>query len=354
MSKRPSDLTKEILLYTTLLLDYISYAFNHYLCLFFHYFFGYPAPSTPHIPTSTYHPAVLVTGTSLGLGCNIALTLACRGYTVFATVRRVEESDELTRQLSLCENEYRGNLIPLVADVSNKADVMKLHNTIRAVCRKKIPFVGLINNASQVIYLPSEVASETAFRESFETNFFAVVSLTKIFLPMLRESNGRVINVGSISAWHSTAAMGVYASSKAAIRTLSRIWRQELKGMGVDVVLVEPGAIKTRFTQQVQQNFRSFTSFPNMSRYHEIPQNVKSTVVQKYERQYRAIGRYCDDLFENASPPGLASDAILNALMAAYPKSIYYVGLDAKLLAAMNWILGERIVEAIQESVIGY
>lgn len=238
---RPSDLTKDILLYTTLLLDYISYAFNHYLCLFFHYFFAYPAPSTPPIPTSTHHPAVLVTGTSLGLGCNIALTLACRGYTVFATVRRVEESDELTRQLSLCENEYHGSLIPLVADVSNKADVMKVHNTIRTVCRKKIPFVGLINNASQVIYLPSEVASETAFRESFETNFFAVVNLTKVFLPMLRESNGRVINVGSISSWHSTAAMGVYASSKAAIRTLSRIWRQELKGMGVDVVLVEPG-----------------------------------------------------------------------------------------------------------------
>jgi len=59
-------------------------------------------------------------------------------------------------------------------------------------------------------------------------------------------------------------------------------------------------------------------------------------------------------MFENASPPGLASDAILNALMAAYPKSTYYVGLDAKLLAAMNWILGERVVEAIQESIIGY
>ena len=119
------------------------------------------------------------------------------------------------------------------------------------------------------------------------------------------------------------------------------------------VISLLSGAVKTRFTQQVQQNFRSFTSFPNLSRYHEIPQNVKSTVVQKYERQYRAIGRYCDDMFENASPPGLASDAILNALMAAYPKSTYYVGLDAKLLAVMNWILGERLVEAIQESIIG-
>ncbi|KAG9306473.1 hypothetical protein G9A89_003267 [Geosiphon pyriformis] len=348
------NLIKEVLVHFTLLIDYLSYGFNYLLSLILNNFLGFPKPSLVHLPSPTFHPAVLVTGTSVGIGRDVALNLAGKGYTVFATVRKAEDFESLLRQFKAYKNVNNGTLKCIVMDVTNRNDIQKAFHTINHSLGRDTPFVGLVNNASTVIYLPVEVASDLAIHDSFETNFFGIVHLTKTFLPLLRESRGRVINIGSVSAWNSTASMAIYAATKAALRALTRTWRHELRSLGVSMLLVEPGIIDTRFTHKVHQDFHDFTGFSTNSPYHEKLENVNARTLEMYETQFKIVGKFCDEVIDGASPPGLVTDAIIHGLTSQFPKSTYYVGMDSRLLASIDWILGERIVEAIQARIFGF
>ncbi|CAG8639592.1 12060_t:CDS:2, partial [Ambispora leptoticha] len=347
-------LAKEVYIHLTLVIDYISYGINYLISLILNYFFGHPKPSLIHTPTPTFHPAVLVTGTSVGIGRDVALTLAKKGYTVFAAVRKYEDFELLLQQFSemIHENhETLGTLRCVIMDVTNYNDRQRAYDTIRLAISRDTPFIGLLNIAATVIYLPVEVASDLAVHDTFETNLFSIIHLTKLFLPLLRESRGRVVNIGSISAWNSTSSMALYAASKAALRALTRTWRQEVRSLGIDMILVEPGVIDTRFTQKVHRNFQEFTGFSTNSPYNETLQNISPSTLDIYETQFKIVGRLCDEVIDTAAPPGLVSDAILHALTSLFPKTTYYVGMDAKVLASLNWLLGDRLSEAIQARI---
>ncbi|CAG8494452.1 774_t:CDS:2 [Paraglomus brasilianum] len=341
-------LLKEVLFHATLVIDYISYYINYILCLVFHYIFNEPPPFPIEKPTPTYHPAVLVTGTSTGIGQNAAITLARMGYTVFATVRKQVDADDLTHLFQQYVNTNQGNLIPIIMDVTDKGDIQKAQNIVRNVLGRDKPLVGLINNAAQAKHLQAELTSDATFREIFETNFFAVANLTKAFLPMLREGRGRVINIGSIASWEATISMGAYSSSKAALRALTKVWRMELRRLGVFVSLIEPGMIDTRLTHETNQNFLDLNLF------RETPRHINPAVIVHYKEQYRTAGKYSNEFIDTIPPPALVTDAIVNALTAKYPKTTYYVGLDAKALAMISWLLGERGTEALQGLILGF
>jgi len=341
-------LLNEVLFHATLLIDQISYYINYILCLVFHYVFNAPPPFPTEKPTPTYHPAVLVTGTSSGIGQNAAITLARMGYTVFATVRKQADADDLTHLFQQYVNTNQGNLIPIVMDVTHKDDIQKAQNIVRNVLGRDKPLVGLINNAGQAKHLQAELTSEATFKEIFDTNFFAVANLTKAFLPMLRESRGRIVNIGSMASWEATVSMGAYSSSKAALRALTKVWRMELRRLGVFVSLIEPGMIDTRLTHETNQNFLDLTLF------RETPHHINSAVIAYYKEQYRTVGKHGNDFIGTLPPPALVTDAIINALTAKYPKTTYYVGLDAKAMAMVSWLLGERGTEALQGLIFGF
>ncbi|CAG8546503.1 7870_t:CDS:2 [Diversispora eburnea] len=341
------NLFDEVCVYLSQVIDYITYAYNTFLSIIFLRVFK-QQPFQVHLPTKTFHPAVLVTGTSSGIGRNVAITLAIRGYTVFATIRREEDAKELQENFKQFENPKGGILHTLIMDVTKKDDISNAHMAVKSRVGHEIPFIGLINNASFVRYLPLEVASEDAYAESFNTNFFGIVNVTKKFLPLLREDRGRVINIGSIASWEASPFMGVYASTKAAVRALTRIWRMEARSTGVHFSLIEPGIISTRLSDQIIENYRSFTSFPSNSRYYAIPHSITSNVIKSYENMYRMVGKWGESFVIKAAPPDIVTDAIVHALTAPFPKNTYYVGLDARFLATLNWLLGDRISEAVQ------
>ncbi|CAG8446582.1 9827_t:CDS:2 [Dentiscutata heterogama] len=309
-------------------------------------------PLQVHVPTQNYHPAVLITGTSAGIGRETAFTLAKLGYTVFAGVRKKDDVDDLIAAFRECDNPKEGRLIPIILDVTNKEHIQNAYDHIQSTIGHEIPFVGLINNAALVVYLPMEIASEDAFLNSFNTNYFSIVNLTKKFLPLLRESGGRVINIGSIAAWENSAVMGIYSATKAAVRVMTRIWRMETREMGVHFALIEPGIIVSRLNDQTTSNFRNFKSFSSLSDYYSTSQEDNSKAIVEYEKLYKAVAK-CSENFR-ASPTEIAADAILHALTALYPKNTYYVGLDAKVLASVNWLLGDRIAEAVQSKVLSF
>ncbi|RIB22970.1 hypothetical protein C2G38_2139959 [Gigaspora rosea] len=343
----PTVLYHKVFVHLTLLLDYISYVYNNLFCILFR-----QKPSKVHIPSEHYHPAVLITGTSVGIGRETALTLAKLGYTVFAGVRKNDDADDLTAVFKDCYNPKEGRLIPIILDVTNNEHIQNAYDQIQSIIGHEIPFVALINNAALVVYLPMEIASEDAFLHSFNTNYFSIVNLTKKFLPLLRQSGGRVINLGSVAAWESSAVMGIYAATKAAVRAMTKIWRVETKEMGVHFSLIEPGVIISRLNEQTTYNFRNFESFSSLTHYYSSLQESDSKVIVEYEKMYKAIAK-CSENFR-VSPTEIATDAILHALTAPYPKNTYYVGLDAKTFAFVNWLLGDRFLETVQSKVVSF
>src|SRR5436305_9067420 len=234
------DLLDEVLIHLTLVIDYITYAYNTFLSIIIFKFLNQP-PLHVHTPTQSYHPAVLVTGTSVGIGRDTALSLARRGYTVFATVRKEEDGEALKNTFLEYDNVMNGTLKTLIMDVTNKEDIQKAYNLIRNTIGREIPFVGLINNAALILYIPLEIASESSYEDSFKTNYFSIINITKKFLPLLRESRGRVVNIGSMSSWSLVPSMGIYSSTKAAVRSITQIWRMETRSMGINFSLIEPG-----------------------------------------------------------------------------------------------------------------
>ncbi|RIA88135.1 hypothetical protein C1645_826780 [Glomus cerebriforme] len=347
------DLLDEVLIHLTLVIDYITYAYNTLLSFIIFKFLNQP-PLHVHIPTQTYHPAVLVTGTSVGIGRNTALNLAKKGYTVFATVRKEEDAEDLKNTFQEHDNVMNGSLEVLIMDVTSKEDIKKAYDFIRNKIGREIPFVGLINNAGLILYIPLEIASEKSFEDSFNTNYFSIIHLTKKFLPLLRESRGRVVNIGSMASWGPAPSMGIYSSTKAAVRSITQVWRMETRSMGIHFSLIEPGVVATRFTQNQLNSYRTFTSFPNDSKYHEIPQNksITSNVIDAYENLFKMIAKRSSLVASNAIPPTIVTDAIVHALTSPYPKNTYYVGLDARIVAFASWLLGDRIIEAIQAKAL--
>ncbi|CAG8503676.1 18351_t:CDS:2 [Acaulospora morrowiae] len=355
-----SDLFDDVLIHMSLLMDYISYVYNAFLSILFLKFL-HQEPLQVHTPTETYHPAVLITGTSSGIGRNTALELANRGYTVFATVRKEDDANELKEIFKGYENSKQGSLIPILMDVTKKQDIQDAHKIVREKIGREIPFVGLINNAALAMHLPLEIASEEFLMDSFSTNFFGVINLTKKFLPLLRESRGRVINIGSVGAWETLPSMGVYDSTKAALRTMTRAWRLESRPNGVHFSLIEPGKkrilfnkktimtriIKTPLTERAVENYRNFTSFPSNSSYHDLRHSITSSVIGSYENMYRMVGKWCTNSLFKGSPPDVVTDAIVHALSAQYPKNTYYVGFDARMASTLNWLVGDRIIEVV-------
>ncbi|CAI2167397.1 17710_t:CDS:2 [Funneliformis geosporum] len=343
-------LVDEVLIHLTLVIDYITYAYNTLVSFILIKFLN-QTPLHVHTTSQSYHPAVLVTGTSSGIGRDVALTLAKQGYTVFATVRREDDAEELKNTFAEFDNVMNGSLLPLIMDVTNKDDIQKAYNSVRSTIGREIPFVGLVNNAAFILYVPLEIASESCNEDSFNTNYFSIVNLTKKFLPLLRESRGRVVNIGSIASWGPAPSMGIYSATKAALRAITQVWRMETRSMGMHFSLIEPGVVATRFTENQLKAYRNFVSFTSNSKYHDITYNITSNAIESYENLFRMIAKR-SSLFTASTPPAVVSDAIVHALTAPYPKNTYYVGLDARLIAVASWFFGDRIFEAVQAKAL--
>ncbi|RHZ67423.1 hypothetical protein Glove_301g34 [Diversispora epigaea] len=336
------------------IINYITYAHNHLLSVIIFYFLK-QKPFHVHLPSPTngYHPAVLITGTSSGIGLDTTLTLVKQGYKVFAAVRKEEDAKKLYAIFKELINPKQGNLIPIVMDVTNKQEIQSACTFIRNNLRRETPLIGLINNAALSINLPIEVASEDAFIDSFNTNYFGLVNVTKKFLPLLREGHGRVINIGSIDSWNAPPTMGINSSTKAAIRTMTKIWRMETRTMGIHFSLIEPCAISTKRSERKTNDFRNFKSFSSTSPYYydeDNDNNISPNTLFNYSNLYKSVGENFGK-FEISMPTEIVTDAITHALTSPYPMDTYYVGLDSKMIAALSWILGDRLIEAIESKI---
>lgn len=179
--------------------------------------------------------AVLITGCSSGIGRATAERLAGAGMIVYATARRLE---------SIADLERRGCRL-LACDVTDEASMVA---AVRAVEQAEGAVGALVNNAGYSQSGAIESVAMDQVRRQFDTNVFGLIRMTQLVLPAMRRQGwGRIVNLSSMGGKLTFPGGGLYHASKYAVEALSDALRFEVQGFGVDVVVIEPGLIKTGF-----------------------------------------------------------------------------------------------------------
>lgn len=185
-------------------------------------------------------PVVLITGCSSGIGRALADAFHGAGYRVFAAARKGADLERLAA----------ADFTAVKLDVNDAADIARASERIRAEAGR---LDVLINNAGYGAMGPLLDGGAAGMRQQFETNVFSLVELTRACFPLLRASQGLVVNIGSISSVLVTPFAGTYCASKAAVHALSEALRMELAPFAIEVMEVQPGAIASSFGNNASQ-----------------------------------------------------------------------------------------------------
>lgn len=190
-----------------------------------------------HNPEKT----ALITGASSGFGLLTAVTLARRGWRVLATMRDLSRRDRLEDAARAAGVLDRIEFIAL--DVTNDTQITELAASIAA---RPSRLDAIVNNAGFAMAGFIEDVSGTELRQQFDTNFFGAAAVTRAFLPLMRrQGSGHVVMISSISGRMGFPGVGSYSASKFAMEGWAETLRLEMKPLGVQVVLVEPGSFET-------------------------------------------------------------------------------------------------------------
>ena len=246
----------------------------------------------------------LVTGSSSGIGYETSLALAREGYFTYATMRDLKK-EAVIKKIAEEEN------LPLKVielDVDNDDSVQ---NAVETIIEEKQRIDVLVNNAGWGIWGTAEDVSIEEFRAQFETNFFSVVRMIQKVAPIMRkQGTGDIVNISSIAGRIGFPVSTAYISSKFAIEGLSESLRYELGPFGVDVIIIEPGVIKTNFFDSMK------TAKKADDAYKEITEKVISGVKM---------------MAEMGTPPKEVANVIIKSLKEEKPLPRYVVGNDAAM-----------------------
>lgn len=207
--------------------------------------------------------AVLLTGTSSGLGRHAALWLARDGYTVLATVRKAEDArllaeawqreKQLEKQLEKQteKDSGGGDVVPIIMDVTSDESVAAASAAVDALLEeRRLDLAAIVNNAGVNANggILSAGGAVTSYEWNFGVNVFGVVRVTRQFLPAMKrgEKGGRVVNVGSVAGIIAADKGSPYTATKHAMEGMSDAWRRELAAEQISVSLIQPGFIASK------------------------------------------------------------------------------------------------------------
>jgi NAD(P)-dependent dehydrogenase (short-subunit alcohol dehydrogenase family) len=265
--------------------------------------------------------AVLITGCSTGIGRATAEHLASRGWNVYATARKPESIADLAKRG--CQT--------LALDVCDEASMRAAVETVE---RAEGAVGVLINNAGYGLEGAFEEVPMTDIRRQFETNVFGLIAMTKLVLPAMRRQRwGRIVNLSSMGGKLTFPGGAYYHATKHAVEALSDALRFEVKGFGIDVIVIQPGPIKTRFGD---------TAVGNVATTKDSPYAAFNAVLEKQVREIYESG----PMARFAAPPEAVADVIEKSITAKNPKTRYKVTLAARFLMGLKSVLPDRAFDA--------
>jgi len=267
--------------------------------------------------------SVVITGASTGIGAACALHLDQKGFRVFAGVRKQADADALKAQGS-------PRLTVISLDV---ADTLSISTAASAVAGAvgAAGLAGLVNNAGIVVPGPIEFLPLPDLRRQLEINVVGQVAVTQAFLPLIRAARGRIVNMGSIAGRMATPFTGAYAASKFALEALTDALRLELAPWGISVSIIEPGAVATPIWEKSAKNAEAML------------RAVPPETFVLYAEAIEALRKAAAHSEKNAVSPVDVARAVEHALTAPRPKTRYVVGREAKIRAAMAFLVPDRV-----------
>ena len=244
----------------------------------------------------------IVTGSSSGIGFETALDLAREGYFTYATMRNTKKGDTI-KEIAKKENL---NLETLELDVDKEESVK---NAINKIVKEKGRIDILVNNAGYGLFGCLEDISMEELKAQFETNFFGVVRVSQAVIPVMRkQKSGIIVNVSSVAGKIGFPVSPGYISSKFAIEGLSESMRYELSPFGINLIIIEPGVIKTNFMSSTKKSQKSDPA------YKDITNKVIMGITM---------------MSEMGTPAKEVANTIIKAIKSENPLPRYVVGNDA-------------------------
>jgi short-subunit dehydrogenase len=264
--------------------------------------------------------AVIITGVSSGIGRETALFLAKHNYVVYGGARRVEKLKEL---------EQKGvNTFSL--DVT---DEISVSNFVGKVLENEGRIDVLINNAGYGEYGSVEDVEIENAKKQIDVNLFGLARMIKLVLPVMRkQQSGKIVNISSIGGKMATPMGGWYHASKFAVEALSDSLRMEVKQFGIDVIVVEPGGIKSEWVGIANQTMLAAsgnTAYAHLAE--KAPQSTET--IKKMENKIPA--------------PTVIAELIRKAIEAKNPKTRYSKGFLAKPILLLKKYTGDKLFDKI-------
>jgi NAD(P)-dependent dehydrogenase (short-subunit alcohol dehydrogenase family) len=262
---------------------------------------------------------VLVTGASTGIGEATALHLKELGFDSVAGVRRDEDAHRLGSH----------GLRTVRLDVTDQDSIVAARDEL-----KDTPIVGLVNNAGIAVAGPLEFMPLDQLRMQLEINVVGQVAVIQQFLPALRTTGGRIVNVSSIGGRFALPLVAPYNASKFAIEGISDSLRRELYGQGVDVILIEPGGVKTPIWNKSNQAAS------------ELQENMPPEAERLYGKMIEAVRKATIEIAqERGIEAREVAEVIGRALTAKRPRTRYLVGTDAKIRGPVSKVMPDRLMD---------
>lgn len=275
---------------------------------------------------------VLVTGASRGLGRDMALHLTRHGCTVLAGVRSAADGAGLVAEAG-------SSLHPVILDVTDFGSIAAAVTRVAGLTGGA-GLAGLVNNAGIGPFFPLEQHPMEDFERVFQVNVFGVQAVTQAFLPQLRQARGRIVNISSGNGKLSFPFGGAYSATKFALEALSDALRMELAPWGIQVSVVEPGAMATDVRVKGVEAW-------GVTR-QALPDEAKALYADQYQRVRSAVL----GMESAVGPVDDVSAAVLEALTAAEPKTRYPVGPNMDQLETLG-TLPDRARDQVAMGILG-
>jgi NAD(P)-dependent dehydrogenase (short-subunit alcohol dehydrogenase family) len=270
---------------------------------------------------------VVVTGASTGMGAAVARELARQGFHVLAGVRRDADADAVRA----------AGVEPVILDITEPDHVTALAARVAADPRE---LHALVNNAGIQVNGPVEALPMAQWRRVFEVNLFGHVAVTQALLPALLRSRGRVLNISSIGGKVAMPTYGAYAGAKFALEAVSDALRREIEPLGVRVVVIEPGGVRTEMAGRGIATANA----------------LADQMTPEHRERYGDLVQAINSLMASGTGSGLTADAaarvIARAVTARRPRTRYPIGRDAALLTRLARVLPDRLLDRVSAATL--
>lgn len=287
----------------------------------------------PSLAAESVEPkAVLITGATTGIGRVTAEQLASKGYFVYAGARKQTDIDALNK----IENVMAVRLDVTVQDEINAA--------VEQIRKEGRGLWGLVNNAGVNVVGPLIEFSDEDFDFLFDVNVRGVFSVTKAFAPLLIESQGRIVNISSVSGIGTGSAYGPYSMTKHAIEAFTDALAEEMEGVGVSVAAVEPG---------------NYSSAIGLTRCKRMLAKADAAASQYWAEMMKEHIDYCKDRvapgYKSTAPePFAVAEAIEQALFSESPRKRYLVVPNRGTAGWVTWSLVGDLLDLNTDAEYGF